>query len=304
MLGPGAGEYLIDLWITAAQDRPSGVLEGWDDLDVADAADWPEDKDPAQLIDALIKCGWFKADDAGEVVRPYTLNDWTDHQGYVVGAPDRSNKARIAALIRHNGPELGVEKAIECGIDVTKYGYSANGVPVADKKDATGSAGSMPEACQGDAKRTAPTPNPDPIPSPDPKPKQTEPPAAVLPGNGSGSSDDGYFSPDLVEWREKIRGKCIELNRLASRNGKRFNAGEWVQQKVNNRGHPGAIDESLAALLKNWDTALDPWPYIDKIFLTVNGNWNERDACAEAEELKNMQPGVLKQFTAGMLKGI
>ena len=59
MLGPGATDYLIDLWISVSQDRPSGVLTGWDELDIADAADWPEDKDPEILVDALVKCGWF-----------------------------------------------------------------------------------------------------------------------------------------------------------------------------------------------------------------------------------------------------
>jgi len=90
-----ATDYLIDLWITAAVDRPDGVLTGWDKHDIADAANWPEDKPPETLVNALIDCGWID-----EINGTYHLHDWKEHQSWACNAQARSSKAKKAAEAR------------------------------------------------------------------------------------------------------------------------------------------------------------------------------------------------------------
>lgn len=34
VIGLEATDYLIDLWLTAAEDRPDGILSGWDDTEL------------------------------------------------------------------------------------------------------------------------------------------------------------------------------------------------------------------------------------------------------------------------------
>lgn len=95
LIGPGATDYLIDLWITVAMDCPSGILEGWDATDIADAAGWPEDKDPKKLVDALIEARWVDSDNGC-----YHMHDWEEHQPWICQAKERSAIARHAAQQR------------------------------------------------------------------------------------------------------------------------------------------------------------------------------------------------------------
>ena len=53
LIGPEATDYLIDLWLTTRMDRPDGILYGWDEYDIADAAGWPDEKEPSEFINAL-----------------------------------------------------------------------------------------------------------------------------------------------------------------------------------------------------------------------------------------------------------
>lgn len=75
LLGPGATDYLIDLLLTVATERPEGgVLSGWDELDIALAGGWKDD--PHQFVDALIKCGLLDRDEKGE----YSIHEWDEFQ--------------------------------------------------------------------------------------------------------------------------------------------------------------------------------------------------------------------------------
>jgi len=94
MLGQGATSYLIDLWITVAQDSPEGVLNGWDEEDIASSAGWIED--PLIFVNALITCGFLTRLECGT----FQVHDWCDHQGYACKAKERSEQARIAAEAR------------------------------------------------------------------------------------------------------------------------------------------------------------------------------------------------------------
>ena len=93
LLGAGSTDYLLDLWLRTAQDRPDGVLRGMDDLDIAIMAGWTGD--PKQFREALELSGWVDATDEPGV---YALHDWHEHQAWVIGAPERAEKARRAAM--------------------------------------------------------------------------------------------------------------------------------------------------------------------------------------------------------------
>jgi len=136
MLGPGATDYLLDLWITAAMCHPDGRLSRMDETDIAIEAGWPGK--PLDFVQALLACGFLDHCDC----EGYSLHDWAEHQPYVMGAPERTERARHAARMRH-----------------------------AKRKPAD----SMPEACSEHAAsmpnlHLSNAPSPAPAPSPDPAP--------------------------------------------------------------------------------------------------------------------------------------
>jgi hypothetical protein len=129
MIGDKATDYLIDLWLTVAQERPTGVLTEWDMEDIAMAAGWK--KDPEIFVQALQKCRWLDQGDDGT----FSVHGWEDHQPYVVHANVRSARAKKAAAMR--------------------WACSTH-------------AGSMPPAYSEHADRNAPYPTPTPTPTPSP----------------------------------------------------------------------------------------------------------------------------------------
>jgi hypothetical protein len=89
----GATYYLINLWIAAAEERPTGTLEGWSASDIAEAAGWSSF--PDIFVDALLECGWVEK--SGDT---YTLHAWEEHQPWVYHSVERSECGRLAALIK------------------------------------------------------------------------------------------------------------------------------------------------------------------------------------------------------------
>jgi len=129
LIGIGADHYLLNLWLAASQTNPDGVLTGWDELDIAEAAEWPKEQEPNALVKALMECGSPGFLEHTDGV--YQLHDWSDHQPWVVGAISRSEKAKRAA--------------------------EARWMLRASKPDATGT--------KNDARSNAPYPSPSPSPS-------------------------------------------------------------------------------------------------------------------------------------------
>ncbi len=84
--------YLIDLWITIAQERPSGTLTNWDSQDVALAAGWVGDAD--QFVDALVQSKLLDVNGDGI----YHTHDWEDNQPWISGTSDRKESARKAGI--------------------------------------------------------------------------------------------------------------------------------------------------------------------------------------------------------------
>ena len=93
LLGDNSTDYIIDLWLTVAQDRPEGVLTGWDNADVALAAGW--EGDASVFVKALVSAGFLEQD--GGV---YSLHGWGEHQPWAVKAKERSEIGRQNAIAR------------------------------------------------------------------------------------------------------------------------------------------------------------------------------------------------------------
>jgi len=137
LLGDNSTDYLIDLWITVAQDRPTGVLIGWSQTDIALAAGW--EGDAAQFVAALVNAGLLEEADG-----IYRLHDWEEHQPWVCKAPQRSEAGRRGANARWE-----------------KCGPHAVRMPTAYEAHAESNADSM--------RFDAPNPNPNPNPIPEDK---------------------------------------------------------------------------------------------------------------------------------------
>ena len=52
-LQPSGTDYLLDLWLSTAQNHPEGKLKGMDELDIALEAGW--NGDPKQFVEALME---------------------------------------------------------------------------------------------------------------------------------------------------------------------------------------------------------------------------------------------------------
>ena len=140
-----ATDFLIDLWITVAIDRPDGSLEGLDALDICLMAGWEGECD--HFVDSLLSAGFLDKTENG-----YKIHEWADHNGYASGAKLRSDAAKNAAKIRWN-KRLGIKEQCESN------------------------APAMPPHKKGNAPSPIPIPSPIPSPSPSPSPslKEVEP---------------------------------------------------------------------------------------------------------------------------------
>lgn len=143
-IGDRAAEYLVNLWIKTAQLRPKGILQGWDDEEIALSAGF--EGEPGDFITAMLDCGWL---DTEEDQITHSIHDWEEHQPYIFYSEERSEKARKAALSRWEKEDAPPDG---CG----------------------GHAGSMQGACGAHAKGNAPSPTPTPLPTPSPSPKKEE----------------------------------------------------------------------------------------------------------------------------------
>lgn len=137
---------LLRLFSIAGRMYTDGVLRGCESQDIDDFAEWRKE-DP--LVDILIEVGFVKKNGTD-----YEIHDWAEHQPWLYGAEERSEKARAAANARWN-------KNIEVEEDSDDFSYSDD-------------AGSIQGVCVGDAQcnagSNALSPSPSPSPSPLPLP--------------------------------------------------------------------------------------------------------------------------------------
>lgn len=128
--------YLIDLWITVAEERDTGTLTGWDAEDIALAAGW--EGDPQVFVDALVQSKLLDINGDGV----YHTHDWVEHQPWISGTSSRresGRKAGIASALKRWGDRK--EKLTEnngtlqpvkepCNGTVTAGQRNGNPVPV------------------------------------------------------------------------------------------------------------------------------------------------------------------------------
>lgn len=194
LVGDRAVEHLLRLWVAAATGAPSGRLERWTLDDVEAAAAW-EGK-PGQLSEALESCGWLERHE-GTLV----LHDWTIHQPWVTGAPDRREAAIKAG-------KASAKKRRE------KYG-SAQPIPNAYR---TG--------CSNDPEPNARTP------SPSPSPNKEKPPS-------SSSTTDPEFNSfwsafpkklgKLAAWKAWTKTKRPPLDEILKVLNRQKNSDQWLR---------------------------------------------------------------------------
>ena len=81
--------FLLDLWVSVALDRPDGVLNGLDAMDIALMAGW--EGDPQEFLDALMAPGSKFIDECDGVL---VMHDWEEHNSWAAGAKHRSEVNR------------------------------------------------------------------------------------------------------------------------------------------------------------------------------------------------------------------
>ena len=140
MLGENSFMHIIDLWLTAAMERPDGRLTGWDEIDICLAANWKGENADFMRAACSPQCAFIE-----KHKETYCLHDWQEHQAYACAAPERSEAARKAAKARWDKKLKREEKQ-------------------------TDNADAMRSACGGHAEGNAPSPSPTPTPNPSPKP--------------------------------------------------------------------------------------------------------------------------------------
>jgi hypothetical protein len=307
IIGPGATGHLIDLWIFAAISRPSGILDDWDADDIADAANYRGN--PQELVEALVDTGWLDRLDDGS----FALHNWDERQGWVSGSEERSNKARLLALMRHHG-----EKAFEIakekyGIDPAEYGFDTEPMPDACGAQCdTHAARNAARNADAHAARNAPYPYPSQEKdfasaksgaAGQPKQKTEEnqaannhnrtPPKSSAPASKpqgkSSIKPKPHYMKTAGQYAQEIKAANQKIDQLSARNGKKFNGHKFTQFWLNKRGHPAAVADTLQGVIDYWDSIEgDPWGYAEKIMATKNGNYWEAENTAEAQALKQM----------------
>lgn len=92
-LGPEGPLCLLYLWLWAAENRPSGNLNGLDAWSIATACAWPGEADV--FVGTLLEVGYLE-----KLGEHYVLHDWSYHNAYAAAAVQRSEKASKAAKVR------------------------------------------------------------------------------------------------------------------------------------------------------------------------------------------------------------
>ncbi|HBG31614.1 MAG TPA: hypothetical protein DDW98_13480 [Gammaproteobacteria bacterium] len=163
-IGPSGAWKLVCLFLWAAANKPSGDLSGLSDEDIELAIDW--DGEEGAFVAALAQVGFLDGPPGGR-----SIHDWQDHNRWALGAEERRDGARLAALIRHHGKEKGERMfhAERAGRSADSCGPHAERTESASDDDAA--------RMRTDAERNAPFPLPSPLPKPPKSPRGDSPTA-------------------------------------------------------------------------------------------------------------------------------
>lgn len=150
-LGDSGPLALIYLFLWAAQNRSDGDLAGMSDEDIEIAAGWLGDS--GKLCTELKKVGFIDGEQG-----TYTIHDWVEHNPWAAGAKSRSDKSRLAGLVRQYGDEKGREMF---------HAYQARSSATSSNNSSTSSNELSPSTEIAELKhesRSAPSPLPSPLP--------------------------------------------------------------------------------------------------------------------------------------------
>lgn len=149
-------------------------------------------------------------------------------------------------------------------------------------------------------KKQQPLSHPD--PDPDPDIKESAPAGGGLPADHPTSKK---WADQVGEWFTKIEVNGKRLEKRSKELGKIFNPWKLIQQLVNERYHPGAIEYITHALIEALPNMNgNPWQYINGFKKTVKQNWNEKEAIEIHEQFKRLDPGQLFEITKGLIKSV
>ena len=112
---------------------------------------------------------------------------------------------------------------------------------------------------------------------------------SVVPKKTKKTSSKHYSNQKGIDtYLKQINLSCgILQDREPGRNLKPFNAHQWVQKQVNEKKHPGAIDECLRSLINGWNGVRGPYiGYVTPIMQKINGNYYEADNRLTADNYK------------------
>ncbi len=98
-----------------------------------------------------------------------------------------------------------------------------------------------------------------------------------------------HFAEKVGTVLKDLKTACEKILKLPPKKDK-FNPYQWLQEKVNeNKYHPEALLYTLNGTISHWvGIKGNPYGYSNKILLTVNGNYNERDHQKESLEFKEI----------------
>ena len=154
-LGPEGVLSLLQLWVYAAQNHPTGELSGFDSVDIELSGNWSGNE--GDFVKTITELGFIE-----EVNGAYKIHDWLDHQPFASGAENRSDKARFSKLKQVN--KAIYNRLYKQGIRaISKEEYS----DLTRRKNTTFSE-PLANASEGLANVPAPTPTPTPTPTPSP----------------------------------------------------------------------------------------------------------------------------------------
>lgn len=200
-LGWKATKSLIILWQWVACNKPSGILDGADELDIAIMARWSGDS--KKFVSTLLELRLLDKTSGG-----YSIHNWVKRNPWAADAQNRSDMARLSALKRWN-PDI--HKKLETmginGISREDYHQIKNATALPPHMLTH-----MGTHCDPIGGPYAPDPNPDPDPEPDPIPDPD--PKSILDtveGNLTIFGEEGGVAPDNPGIPECPHQKIIDI---------------------------------------------------------------------------------------------
>ena len=157
-LGDSGAWKLVCLFLWAATNRSDGQLSGMTAEDIELAVDWAGED--GKFVATLVAVGFLDGVDVD-----YAIHDWADHNPWLAGAGDRSEKARWNALCKHHGRDGAADRMPAYAARLLQ---SASSTRAADD--------SMQDAENSSAPSPSPLPSPYPSTQPDSSANASESP--------------------------------------------------------------------------------------------------------------------------------